>query len=132
MEVRFTRLPRENDRVIPEQLTRAAEEAECSNGVDADRLFVTSAGERACPPDHPYYLPNLAYQWYFKTNAAFVAGHWRLSSDDMMSQMMGKTVIPGSTLHNIHIVGKVFIIQNIPGLRIKIPPVRTCIVIASP
>jgi hypothetical protein len=70
-----------------------------SHVVYADGPMVTSAGERSCPADHPYYLPNLAYQWYFTTNAAFVAGRWRLSSDDMMSQMMGTTVIPGSTLH---------------------------------
>jgi hypothetical protein len=70
-----------------------------SNVVYADGPLVVSAGERSCPADHPYFLPNLAYQWYFTTNAAFVAGHWRLSSDDMMSQMTGKTVIPGSTLH---------------------------------
>lgn len=70
-----------------------------SHVVYADGPFVVSAGERACPPTHPYYLPNLAYQWYFTTNSTFTAGKWRLSSDDMMSQMMGKTVIPGSTLH---------------------------------
>lgn len=70
-----------------------------SHVVYADGLFVASAGERACPLDHPYYLPNLAYQWYFTTNATFVAGDWRLASDDQMSKMMGKTVIPGTTLH---------------------------------
>ena len=70
-----------------------------SHVVYATGPMVTSAGERSCPLDHPYYLPNLAYQWYFTTNAGFTAGNWRLSSDDMMSQMMGKAVIPGSTLH---------------------------------
>ena len=70
-----------------------------SHVVYADGPMVTSAGERSCPATHPYYLPNLAYQWYFTTNAAFTAGKWRLASDDMMSQMMGRAVIPGSTLH---------------------------------
>jgi len=70
-----------------------------SHVVYGDGPMVTSAGERSCPVTHPYYLPNLAYQWYFTTNTAFTAGKWRLSSDDMMSAMMGKAVIPGSTLH---------------------------------
>ena len=72
-----------------------------SNVVYADGPMVVSAGERACPVDHPYYLPNLAYQWFFTTNAAFVAGHWRLSSDDMMSQMTGKGVVPGYATHGL-------------------------------
>jgi hypothetical protein len=70
-----------------------------SHVVYADGPLVVSAGERSCPASHPYYLPNLAYQWYFTTNAAFTAGKWRLASDDMMSQMMGRAVIPGSTMH---------------------------------
>jgi len=70
-----------------------------SHVVYASGPEVATAGERSCPVTHPYYLPNLAYQWYFTTNAAFTAGKWRLASDDMMSQMMGRAVIPGSTLH---------------------------------
>lgn len=70
-----------------------------SHVVYATGELVVSAGERSCPIDHPYYLPNLAYQWYFTTNASFTSGLWRLSSDDAMSAMMGKAVIPGSTLH---------------------------------
>jgi hypothetical protein len=70
-----------------------------SNVVYATGPMVTSAGERSCPADHPYYLPNLAYQWFFTTNAAFVAGHWRLSSDDMIAAMTGQAVVPGSTFH---------------------------------
>ena len=70
-----------------------------SHVVYATGPMVATAGERSCPVTHPYYLPNLAYQWYFTTNAAFTAGKWRLSSDDMMSQMMGRAVVPGSTLH---------------------------------
>lgn len=65
-----------------------------SHVVYADGPFVTSAGERACPPSNPYYLPNLAYQWYFTTNIAFTQGKWRLSCDDMTGGLP-----PGSCLH---------------------------------
>ena len=55
-----------------------------SHVVYGDGPMVASAGQRSCPVTIPI-IPNLAYQWYFTTNAAFVAGQWRLSSDDMIS-----------------------------------------------
>lgn len=55
---------------------------------------VASAGQRSCPPDHPYVIPELAAQFFFTTDANFAAGKWRLSSDEMMPGTM-----PGKTWH---------------------------------
>jgi Domain of unknown function (DUF1996) len=51
-------------------------------------------GRLACPADHPYNIPEIALQAFFRTDANFAAGKWLLSSDAMMP---GTT--PGSTLH---------------------------------
>jgi len=51
-------------------------------------------GQRACPADHPYKIPEIAIQAFFTTDANFDAGKWHLSSDEMMP---GTT--PGKTLH---------------------------------
>ena len=69
-----------------------------SHVVDAAGAYVAAAGQRACPLDDPYRLPGIAYSWFFNTDANFLAGRWRLSSDDMMAQM-GMPVVPGTTLH---------------------------------
>jgi hypothetical protein len=37
-----------------------------------------------CPADHPYLLPIISYQWFFPTDADFVAGNWHLASDEML------------------------------------------------
>jgi hypothetical protein len=47
-----------------------------------------------CPADHPYIIPEIAIQAFYTTDANFVAGKWRLSSDEMMPG-----TIAGSTLH---------------------------------
>ncbi len=69
-----------------------------SHVVYAAGAYVAAAGQRACPLDHPYRLPGIAYSWFFNTETNFLAGRWRLSSDDMMAQM-GMPVVPGTTLH---------------------------------
>jgi hypothetical protein len=51
-------------------------------------------GRRACPADHPYNIPEVAEQAYFRTDANFAAGLWRLSSDEMVPG-----VAAGTTLH---------------------------------
>jgi hypothetical protein len=53
----------------------------------------------ACPLDHPYFVPNWSGFIIYTTDANFAAGKWRLSSDDMASQMTGQRVPAGSTLH---------------------------------
>jgi hypothetical protein len=47
-----------------------------------------------CPADHPYTVPDIAIQAYFRTDANFLAGKWHLASDEMMPG-----TVPGSTLH---------------------------------
>ena len=70
-----------------------------SHVVYASGVGVGASGQRACPLDHPYRLPGIAYSWFFNTDANFLAGRWRLSSDDMLAQMTGKPVVAGTTLH---------------------------------
>ena len=71
-----------------------------SHAVDAAGACM-SPGRASAPArlDHPYRnSPGIAYSWFFNTDANFLAGRWRLSSDDMMAQM-GCPVAPGTTLH---------------------------------
>lgn len=49
---------------------------------------------RACPATHPYKIPEIASSFFFKIDAAFLAGKWRLSSDEMHPG-----IAPGTTLH---------------------------------
>jgi len=56
--------------------------------------YVATAGQRACPADHPYVLPALQMRVHYTTDANFTAGKWRLSSDEMMPNLAA-----GSTLH---------------------------------
>ncbi len=49
---------------------------------------------RACPDTHPYKIPEIANSFFFKVDAAFLQGKWRLSSDEMHA---GTT--PGTTMH---------------------------------
>lgn len=56
-------------------------------------------GTAKCPADHPYLIPSWQGRVQFTTDANFVAGKWHLSSDDMLAQMTGQPVVPGSTLH---------------------------------
>jgi hypothetical protein len=58
----------------------------------------TPTGAR-CPLTHPYWIPNWGGFVVFTTDANFVAGKWRLSSDDHASHMSGQRVPAGSTLH---------------------------------
>lgn len=48
----------------------------------------------ACPADHPYNIPEIALQAFFRTDANFANGKWHLSSDEMVAG-----VLPGTTLH---------------------------------
>lgn len=51
-------------------------------------------GSRACPATHPYKVPEVMVQLFYLADANFVAGKWRLASDDMMgvpSTEYGKT-----------------------------------------
>ncbi|NUR45063.1 MAG: DUF1996 domain-containing protein [Sphingomonas sp.] len=52
---------------------------------------VTAVG---CPADHPYNIPEIAIQGFFRTDANFLAGKWHLASDEMM-----QGTVPGATLH---------------------------------
>lgn len=67
-----------------------------SHVVYASGAPVSGVG-RQCPATHPYVLPVLGYQWFFMVDET-VKG-WRLASDDMMAQMMGRPVAAGSTMH---------------------------------
>lgn len=60
-----------------------------SHMVNADGAGVN--GRRACPADHPYNIPEIAEQAFFRTDANFAAGKWMLSCD------MG--LVPGTCLH---------------------------------
>jgi len=77
----------------------------CWDGIDVDvadhrsHMSGWAAGTIKCPADHPYLIPSWQGHIHYTTDANFVAGKWRLSSDDMASQMSGRTVVPGSTLH---------------------------------
>ena len=51
-------------------------------------------GRRACPATHPYNIPEVALQAFFRTDANFQLGKWHLSSDEMMPG-----TVAGSTLH---------------------------------
>jgi hypothetical protein len=51
-------------------------------------------GNGGCPSDHPYVIPEIAVQAFFRTDSNFLAGKWHLSSDEMMPG-----TIAGSTLH---------------------------------
>jgi len=53
--------------------------------------FGTNVG---CPADHPYAIPEIAIQAFFRTDANFLAGKWHLASDEMMPG-----TVPGATLH---------------------------------
>jgi hypothetical protein len=52
------------------------------------------SGGQVCPSDHPYLIAAWQGQVRFTTDANFVAGKWRLSSDDMMPGAPA-----GTTLH---------------------------------
>ncbi len=49
---------------------------------------------RSCPTTHPYRIPEIAVSAFFKIDAAFLAGNWRLSSDEMHPG-----TVPGTTMH---------------------------------
>lgn len=76
----------------------------CWNGKDIDtadhRSHLIYAPQSICPGDHPYKIPEIAIQAFFKTDANFAAGKWRLDSDNQMSASMGGApVVAGTTLH---------------------------------
>jgi hypothetical protein len=50
----------------------------------------------SCPADHPYVLPLISYQFFYLTDAAFVAGKWHFSSD---VSLPGMTLVAGETAH---------------------------------
>jgi hypothetical protein len=59
-------------------------------------------GRRACPADHPYNIPEIALQAFFRTDANFEAGKWHLSSDEMLPGFIvgpGSPVKAGTSLH---------------------------------
>ena len=49
---------------------------------------------RACPLTHPYMITEIAGSFFFKIDAAFLAGKWRLSSDEMHPDLAA-----GTTMH---------------------------------
>jgi hypothetical protein len=77
---------------------------DCWDGVNLDTadhrshmVYADGAGingRRACPADHPYNIPEIALQAFFRTDANFVAGKWLLSSDAMFPSLKR-----GATLH---------------------------------
>jgi hypothetical protein len=71
---------------------------DCWDGKNLDsadhRSHMAFGAPVACPGDHPYKIPEVAVQAFFRTDANFAAGKWHLSSDEMMP---GTT--PGKTLH---------------------------------
>jgi hypothetical protein len=77
---------------------------DCWDGVNLDtadhRSHMVNAsgaginGRRACPADHPYNIPEIALQVFFRTDANFEAGKWHLSSDEMVAGAPA-----GATLH---------------------------------
>jgi hypothetical protein len=71
---------------------------DCWDGKNLDsadhRSHMAFGAPVACPADHPYKIPEVAVQAFFRTDANFAAGKWHLSSDEMMP---GTT--PGKTLH---------------------------------
>jgi hypothetical protein len=60
----------------------------------ADGPYIAAADHRACPADHPYLIAEISGQWFFTTDANFVAGKWHLSSDEMMPG-----TVAGTTMH---------------------------------
>jgi hypothetical protein len=78
--------------------------ADCWDGIHLDTpdhrshmVYASGAGvngRRACPADHPYNIPEIALQMFFRTDANFVAGKWHLASDEMVPGAPA-----GSTLH---------------------------------
>jgi hypothetical protein len=52
-----------------------------------------------CPTTHPYLIPNFSGHIDYTTDANFVAGKWKFSSDDHAMHMSGTPVAAGSTLH---------------------------------
>jgi hypothetical protein len=77
---------------------------DCWDGVHLDMadhrshmVYASGAGvngRRACPADHPYNIPEIALQMFFRTDANFAAGKWHLASDEMVPGAPA-----GSTLH---------------------------------
>src|SRR5262249_55490675 len=61
---------------------------------DSDGPMYPGQMFRACPPSHPYVIPNLEVQVMYSVDANFVAGKWHLSSDEMVPG-----TVPGSTWH---------------------------------
>ncbi len=57
-----------------------------------------NGGGQRCPKGW-YLIPDIFVRMVFTTDANFVAGKWRLSSDDMLAQMTGQPVAAGTTLH---------------------------------
>ena len=60
--------------------------------------FATDGGlasvGRSCPTTHPYKIPEIAVSIFVKIDANFLAGKWRLSSDEMHPG-----IAAGTTLH---------------------------------
>jgi hypothetical protein len=65
-----------------------------SHMAPANGAYIAVGDHRACPADHPYLIDNISAQFFFTTDANFVAGKWHLSSDEMVPG-----AIPGSTMH---------------------------------
>lgn len=82
---------------------------DCWDGVNLDvpdhrSHMVYAIGEdkgygRQCDSKHPYLIPDMQFQWHYTVDENFTKGLWRLSSDDMLSQMTGKPVEAGYTMH---------------------------------
>jgi hypothetical protein len=73
----------------------------CWNGINVDTPNHRShmafpQGDNSCPETHPYRLATISLQIFFNINADAVAGHWHLSSDEMLA---GWTSAKGSTGH---------------------------------
>lgn len=77
--------------------------SQCWNGRDLDtpdhRSHIVFPPQSRCPQSHPYKVPEVAISAFFLVDSNFVAGRWELASDLAMRQMLGGTVVAGSTLH---------------------------------
>lgn len=70
----------------------------CWDGKSLDspnhRDHIVFPPQSRCPQSHPYKIPEVAISAFFTVDANFLAGKWRLASDEMMPG-----AVPGSTLH---------------------------------
>ena len=71
---------------------------QCWNGKELDtpdhRSHIVLPPQSRCPQTHPYKIPEIAISAFFTVDENFLAGKWRLASDEMMPDAPA-----GTTLH---------------------------------